>query len=370
LAGCAPASPAHLTRSTASTSSPVPGPHLLAAVRTTGGGWVLTNRALYVTSTGSGPWTRELVPGLSDLVSPATFGTGQVAWSQVSATSFVIAVVVTPRHQVYLSQFHQTKSGLSRTSQEISIPLGGSWSGAAVALSFGTPQAGWLALTVTAGPRAGRSRTVLFETRTGGRAWRLLGAREPFFVTSPPTPFTMVDSETGFAAGPGTLLETSDAGSSWRAVSLPGPPPEVDPPAVVSLVRAPGCLVATEATSTGMNDETSFDLSTAGGPWRMIEPAPAISFPRGPIAASLAVAGCQNWYAGTPSGLWKTADAGSSWQVLAPVPAAASPNTWGLVQLSFPTAADGWGIRQSVSLATGLEATQNGGRSWTALRVP
>jgi hypothetical protein len=121
-----------------------------------------------------------------------------------------------------------------------------------------------------------------------------------------------IDGEHGWAAGGGSLLRTTDGGASWTALAEPCPGAELSSVHFVSPTL--GYAVAATAAAQqapGGQDTTALGGSLlrttdGGSTWSAVTNAPA-----NPQSACFASA--DDGYLGTPAHIWRTTDGGQHW---------------------------------------------------------
>jgi photosystem II stability/assembly factor-like uncharacterized protein len=239
-------------------------------------------------------------------------------------------------------------------------------SGASVTdISFGDPSHGWVA-----GSSAGG---FLLATTDGGRSWH---RAYPFAVPWPMLDISFVSPELGFGLGlvgdGRAVLATSDGGQSWRIVGqLPADPWFLDRDPIVSFVDPSHGWVA---TSTGV-----VATSDGGRTWHVVPGAPP-----GGVAFADLLDGCAGSF-GTPTA--STTDGGRTWisavgsrgvvacaaSLVHPAwTAAAQPFDPGdLLSIgAIVGSTNAWAVGLLDTEQFGIEATADGGTTWTAYRWP
>ncbi len=256
--------------------------------------------------------------------------------------------------------------------------------------------------TTTTTPAGGRAATAACLASGTGAAGAGASASASIQFVSP---------ETGFAAGGGELLATTDAGSVWRvelrtATALG----QLDfvsatdgwiPSGAGLLATTDGgrCWVDLGSGGTARIDAVHFFSPTAG--WGLAgsglplggAAGPGYPFAHGPASATLVATtdGGRTWQAvqGAPSGIqsactsdgtigfastegriWRTADGGASWSVVAnPAGLSTGGNDPAVIELSCAGATGAWAVVNSREAAAGTEPwaiyASSDGTSWT-----
>ena len=244
-------------------------------------------------------------------------------------------------------------------------PLAG-LSGASVTdISFGDPNHGWIA-----GSSAGG---FLLATNDGGRSWRRV---YPFAAAWPMLDISFVSATLGFGLGVvgdgRAVLATDDGGQTWRIVGhLPADPWFFDRDPIISFADPSHGWVA---TSTGV--VATID---GGRTWHTVPGAPP-----GGVAFADLLDGCAGSF-DTPTA--STVDGGRTWisaegnrGVVACAASLVHP-AWAAAAQPFDPgdllsvgaivgSADAWAVGLLSAEQFGIEATADGGATWTAYRWP
>lgn len=244
-------------------------------------------------------------------------------------------------------------------------PLSG-LSGASVTdISFGDSRHGWIA-----GSSAGG---FLLATSDGGRSWR---RAYPFAVSWPMLDISFVSAKLGFGLGVvgdgRAVLATSDGGQTWRIVGqLPVDPWFFDRDPIISFADPTHGWVA---TSTGV-----VATSDGGRSWHVVPGAPP-----GGVAFADLLHGCAGSFdtatASTIDGGRTWISAGGSRGVIACAASLVHP-AWAAAAQPFDPGdllsigaivgtANAWAVGLLDLEQFGIEATADGGTTWTAYRWP
>ena len=199
-----------------------------------------------------------------------------------------------------------------------------------------------------------RSDSDFESTADGGATWHAL----------PPPPLAgplleFADARNGWLASiavtvPAVVYSTNDAGASWTSHALPA---EAQGKPAVGLFALPGGGVLVD-----LLDETAFTSFAGGMAWSRLAPPPP-----GNSYGNIAIEDATHWWAMRLGDLFKTADAGGSWQHVA-----LQLDGW----LYFPEVLDArhaWAKLQSSGPPTSgsaLAVTSDGGVHWTYVSVP
>lgn len=219
-------------------------------------------------------------------------------------------------------------------------------------VQFVDAQHAWLSL----GQDRGQPAQPSWTTADGGRTWATMPAM-PYDAT----PFAVFrDWREGWAGATTNdrprLYVTGDGGSTWRRVDLPtalaGTPEDV---AWTWVELPPGHGVVAHI---GFRESSETMISPDGGStWRDVGAAPN-ALPLDTIAYQDA----DRWWGVVGVQLYKSDDAGSTWQ-----PAAKFPTGMHLVKVL--DARHAWAQNDDAAGNT-LELTSDGGESWTELHAP
>lgn len=362
------ASPTARPTSEASTSpvpTPLPpGPDVqFAGLLDATHGWVLTSSGLFLTADEGATWRGASVPG------PHT-GRGVLGVDFADANHGWLATLDFADSTSGVFDVWRTEDG-ARTWQKVVVPDGANRSETMGPVDFSILDPDHLFLLVEGGMPNGYVSD-LYESTDGGRTWsadRVTGDRG---VTGG---LAFADARAGVIAGgaPGNrLFVTADGGRSWRLAAIPVPA-GTDPTLarVGSALRlwdarrgGVAVLYGTEVRSTELGILLTGD---AGASWSL-----AATIPTQGNDVPVAFTSPTNWLAMSDSGtLLRTTDAGRTWASRSAVGLPGGPGS-----LLFPDGQHGWALvpfsvclnfKSNCSNRTGLYATADSGSTWTAL---
>lgn len=307
-------------------------------------GWVMAQRyvhngptALFKTADGGRTWTEELLmaDGSGGPVEMRFWpdGQGMVVWGGSDVSRY--RVYRTRDGGATWESFKGSTTGL----QVSDFWLNGHW--------------GWR--LEVADPRR-PSALIIESTNDGGRSWSEQGRIAVAAGQQPPSgEMWFSDQQTGWLTNVASLRVTHDGGRTWTLVDLPlalhanGQDLQISAP--VFFGGAKGLLEI-------RTPEGAYVVTTSDGGlhWPGITALPA-----GPSAGALFL-GPRHWMLADGTTLRETTDAGASWserRVLA----------FGYDLGSLTISSDGKAIWSEVG-AGGMVRTLDGGRTWTALRLP
>ncbi|HEX6349653.1 MAG TPA: hypothetical protein VF160_09715 [Candidatus Dormibacteraeota bacterium] len=213
-------------------------------------------------------------------------------------------------------------------------------------------QHGWY-LNLNYLPGTGLPRT-LYRTFDGGRSWQWTWSGTSGTAQVP----LFADPEHGWMAADLSVLATADGGQTWQKV----PAPLLGARAGVRLAGPALVEYSSRLSSAG---EVVWEAATSadgGASWS----PPVLAPPTGII--DLEFADARHWRAISRAQVWRTDDAGLSWQPLTPrLPA----GDW-LDSTSYLDADRGWALAgtQPSAFPTRLLRTADGGGSWTEVALP
>lgn len=192
-------------------------------------------------------------------------------------------------------------------------------------------------------------------TSDGGAAWLTL--------PSPPVAGPLMDfadANNGWLASiddnaTGVLYSTHDGGANWTAHPLPGDQQQSRPAASLLALPGGGVLVS-------LLDETAYTSFDDGDSWTLLPPPPP-----GNSYGTVAIQDQARWWAMDQGDLYKTFDAGRTWQHVAVqldgwryIPQVLdSKHAWATLESSGPP-----------NSGSSLAATSDGGIHWTYVSVP
>jgi len=194
----------------------------------------------------------------------------------------------------------------------------------------------------------------LYRTLDGGRTWELLWSGTSGTAQVP----VFSDLEHGWMVADLSVLATADGGRTWTRLGAP----RLSSRAGVRLAH--GALV-----------EYSSHLSESGDVlWDAAVSADGGATWVGPVRSpgygilDLAFADARHWRAISRVEVWRTDDAGGSWQ---PLTARLPAGAW-LDSIRYPDASVGWALAgtTAVPFPTGILRTTDGGASWTPISGP
>lgn len=335
-----------------------------------GHGYVLEDHGLFSTQDSGASWTGITPPGVSPTaLNGFAFLPDGHGWA-VSSTVAAGASSLTGR----ITIFRRDSSSNSWASSTIdSVPLA-NWFGQA-SVSFIDPQHGWL--LIDTGSHAGFNYADLYRTADGGATWTALTAPASGGIE-------FVSGEDGFIAGGEMgpkLYVTHDGGSSWEPVPLPLPADRAKD--IVEALGVPSGasdgLVVAVALDTAGGEPDGFGAYVSADPgttWKLLNPLPD------PAPSSSYLWGGQSGpqqlilrYGSGPLAYARSGDGGrtfggfTSTVGLPLVPMAlssAGANTaWAVVQMAGCQE-----IKSDCFQSSGLFGSADGGASWRQLRVP
>jgi photosystem II stability/assembly factor-like uncharacterized protein len=180
-----------------------------------------------------------------------------------------------------------------------------------------------------------------------------------------------IDGEHGWAAGGGTLLRTTDGGGSWTALAEPcqgelSSVHFVSPTLGYAVAAAPGDQAGADGQASGAYTAAvggSLLRTTDGGStWTAVTGTPA-----NPQSACFANA--DDGYLGTPGHIWRTTDGGQHWTLALTEPGASgNPTTADTPEIECAGATGLWVLFLGQGAATGhapyLAYASQDGREW------
>jgi photosystem II stability/assembly factor-like uncharacterized protein len=264
----------------------------------------------------------------------------------------------------YAGRLYRTSDGGSDW-EVISLPDG------TPNFTFASQTLGW-AVDTTVPSRS------IYTTRDGGLTWRRVGPA-PDSLYGGKGGFGLFDFRadgeawTGVSSALPTVYATFDGGVSWHPVALPVPHiPVTNPvpgkpflPEFTTLVRLlPGSGVLVQIDSPG--GSSGFISLDRGVSWTPITLPPSPAF-----IADVSFVDARHWWASRWSFLFKTSDAGRTWQSVHAV----VPDYLGDWQFDAAQVIDSrhaWLTMrsQSIKRPTGLAMSADGGASWNSVDVP
>lgn len=342
-----------------------PGPNVRAAgLLSPSDGWALTGGGLFLTVDGGRTWRPATVPG------PRT-GRGTLGVAFIDSRHGWLATLdSTDAHSNSFDVWRTGDGG--RTWQRAVLAEGANRSDTMGNVTFSVLGPDRLYLLVEGGMPNGYVSD-LYASTDGGRTWSPDRATGPGGVTGA---LAFADAAHGVVAGgaPGSrLFVTADAGRSWSRVAYPVPTGanRADthfPDGPTFFDARDGALAATYSTDGGAVDFGVLVTASAGASWALASSVPESATNDVPVAFLspahwLAAAGASTAFA--------TTDAGATWTRYAMSGLPDGPQ-W----ISFSGAQHGWALvplsvclrfKSDCSARTGLYATSDGGRTWTAL---
>jgi len=197
----------------------------------------------------------------------------------------------------------------------------------------------------------------LYRTLDGARSWQHIWHG----ISGIAQPPVFADARHGWMVADLTLLATSDGGESWT----PLPAPLLDSRFRVEL--APGALIEYSSAFGGLPGQGDLAWRVAsstdgGATWSHIVEVPATG------VLGVAFADARHWRATSHYEVWRTDDAGTTWQ---PVATRLPPGVW-LGNSRFLDSDQGWALGGllDVPFATRVLRTADGGASWTPVGGP
>lgn len=317
-------------------------------------GWMLTGNTVLRTTDEAVHW-KDVTPAGTTLTqsSIADFSTSSVA------------SIATPQADGTSTQVLHTIDG-GQTWQRAIIPMPFPRQ-----ISFVDAQHGWLLASVR--PLGGAAESVsVFRTRDGGKTWVTV-ASALFADTTPPgrlpyggqkSGMRFLDTQTGWVTGTVPLSNvtwlyvTHDGGSTWNQQSLPLPP--VVPSARLT-VLSPTFFSATDGILPVIFSDFTTDKAIAtaiyrthdaGKTWQDTTPVP-VALPL------LSFADLQHGWATDGTTLYNTNNGGNSWQKLS-----TDRNFKNIAQLDFLSGTVGWAISSTTANSSSLLKTTDGGQTW------
>ena len=249
--------------------------------------------------------------------------------------------------------------------------------GDAFAVTFANADSGW---ALTWNPST--QDLQLLSTRDGGATWieRVWPSGAYWVGRGGMGALAFKSSGQGWTGGIGdqpTLLLTVDGGSSWRPISIPIPPDVVPPPSAVPGPEPPpkpqflfGLLtllpergvLAVVGDLTG--DLVAFTSLDSGESWRRIAAPPEPA-----RFADISFVDDTHWWASRYGYLFKTSDAGQTWQRVGVKPLL---EDWNYQPSHVIDSMHAWSemISTAHSTVSALATTSDGGVTWTSVNVP
>jgi photosystem II stability/assembly factor-like uncharacterized protein len=246
-------------------------------------------------------------------------------------------------------------------------------------ITFTDPSHGWLiAFEPDPNPRpiiGGYTGQLghFFATTDGGSTWAELAWPWASANGIAGVQFRRVgDGWRGAGASEPTVYSTVDGGASWQPhvlprIALASPDPALKPNfafnTFVHLLPGAGVMVITAYPNNSAYSSPTFTAYTSldGGTWRSVEPPP------GSTAWDFAFQDSSHWWAMPAGTLWKSSDAGRSWQKVSQ-----QVDDW-KYQPQTIDAKHAWAVLYPTSAkapGTGLAMTSDGGLHWTQVNTP
>lgn len=318
-------------------------------------GWMLNGNTVLRTDDGAVHW-KDVTPAGTTLTqsSIADFPTASVA------------SIATPQADGTSTQVLHTVDG-GQTWQRAIIPMPFPRQ-----ISFVDAQHGWVLASIR--PLGGAAESVsVFRTTNGGKTWVPV-ASALFADTTPPgrlpyggqkSGMRFLDSQTGWVTGTvplsnvAWLYVTHDGGSTWKQQSLPMPSAV---PSARLTVLSPTFFSATDGILPVIFSDFTTDKAIAtaiyrthdaGNTWQDTTPVP-VALPL------LSFADLQHGWATDGTTLYNTSDGGNHWQKLS-----TGTNFKNIAQLDFLSATVGWATSSTTANSSSLLKTTDGGQTWT-----
>jgi len=323
-------------------------------------GWASTVVAqqsiVFRTTDGAKHWERQLLSQSNPDLTPGSFAPISV---QLFGTARGFITVGNP-----IAQFYRTADG-GATWTRLPVP-----SLTVDAIEFSDPTNGWLSGSFTS--TAGQDLR-LFATHDAGDTWSRLPDPPPRAVRLAFRASN--DAWLGsYGPGPPHFFKSSDSGQTWVRHDLPAPPGGAWTPdqyylnfpttiwlapgkGAVAFVEAIRCIVASPTPGTCLNANAETFLFTSDGigdTWK------SVPFPPGPFVLQDAT----HWWATSKNTLFKSTNAGQSWNPVATIPA-----QWQFTAPGVVDSMHGWAAVFVVG-GFGLALTNDGGVHWTLANVP
>ena len=342
-----------------------------------GVGWAVNGLGLYLTDDSGKTWRNVSPPNTEDPIARITdlkFTDQSHAWAAVT------------RNDLPLTIFRSADGGATWTPGELpncqppDSGCGGAY------LSFANTQQGW-ALSYQ-----GRA---LYSTNDGAKTWTLRG-HAPFYgpidflnsgdgygVSEPQITARVCFNSScrgGTAHGGGALFRTTDGGISWQKMSLAPPARYRSFQVKYGLPRFFGASGVVPAKLTSKNSSSTrvviFTTSNGGRSWdaRLAPNDPNAALQTGKVPLfPFSAADSRHWALYIGPKLYTSANSGHSWTPISP-----SPNSTGVLAVTFVSAANGWALLTTDTCAASdtstvnciypaLWSTSDGGWTWRSL---
>jgi photosystem II stability/assembly factor-like uncharacterized protein len=258
-----------------------------------------------------------------------------VCGSDVAAISFQSAS--TGYVELQSGQVLYTTNAGASVQAKTNVPTG---SGRATGLTFVSPTTGFA--TTSAG--------TIEQTSDGGNSWTQVSTG-----SSPLNALIFVNAQTAFAVGDGALLQSTNGGTTWSEQPLAVTGGAGDDLTGISCASATQCLITT-------SDSNSLILTNDGGQTGSLvtpsnQPLSAVAFTTGTGVVGVGAAGT----------IVLSANGGAQFPTLV----SGGPGVGADADIERPLLAGG-ASGSAYLLGTGgqIDATTNGGSSWTLLQTP
>ncbi len=333
-----------------------------------GFGWAINGLALWLTANGGKRW-RVITPPHVRTIGDAVARVDEIQFVDrrhgwISSSDTIGGLVPADHASLRHMEIERTSDG--GRSWQWSIPPGCLERCGGAHISFLDRENGY-ALTGSAQPR-------LYRTRDGGAHWTLL-ARPPFSGA-----IVFLTLRNGFGVsdpirGGGTLYRTHDSGKAWQVVRLAAPKQYAGQPETADRPRFFGrrdgvISVRFRDRSTRAQHVVVYTTTDGGNSWTA-HLAPASADVRAyswafPGATPFSGVGAKAWVLLVGPRLYRTTNAGRSWQLIRPRYAPAPRR---ISNVNFTSLSDGWAIF-AVGNGAALVQTTDGGRDWRAFAPP
>jgi photosystem II stability/assembly factor-like uncharacterized protein len=271
---------------TGTAAAPLTNPLTLRSAQLVTGntGWVLTRDALGWTTDGGLRWTAITPPGVpASAIRGVYFLSPSLGW--------VVSALPSNPGQLQISTTRT--GGAAWSTSAVGQPVPGTDPGLPAYVDFTDAQHGWVVSMIA--DNANFATGLLFVTTNGGQTWRM--RQMPVGG-----PVEFVNATTGWLSDerPGGLLYvTSNGGRTWQAATVKAPPGYSQGQAAYAIptFTRPGKLVIAAFDNGTASAAGIYATSDAGTTWRLVAAIPAARPAVGFVLPAAAIAGPGQWLA-------------------------------------------------------------------------